>query len=598
MRISLVSYTKLLARDLKPHLRLAVVLGILLAASIGLQLANPQIIRYFIDAAQAGAAISRLMQAAALFFVFALIQQAFSILAAYVSENLAWKTTNALRLDLAEHCLGLDLSFHNTHNPGELIERLDGDVTALSNFFSQFVHQLGGNSLLLLGILVMLFLENFWVGLGLSSFTALTIAIMLRLRNIAVPYWTAERQASADLFGFLEERMAGAEDIRSNGAEAYVMRQFYIFMQKVLQSTRRAAMMVNFIMNMMIFLFTLGTATAFAIGAFLFLHNTITIGSVYVIFYYTTMLERPINAIVRQIEDLQKAGAGIVRIQQLFAFQSKIQERPVNLKSLPSGGKALAVTFRGVTFGYDDGPEAGQKEYVLKDLSFQIQPGRVLGLLGRTGSGKTTLTRLLFRLYDPDSGEIAIQPIHSSEGNLDIRDLPIHALRGQVGMVTQTIQLFNASVRDNLTFFDRDILDEKILCGIEELGLGKWFRTLPQGLDSMLASGGGGLSAGEAQLLAFVRVFLKDPGLVVLDEASSRLDPASEALVGQAVRRLVEGRTAIIIAHHLSTVQQADEIMILENGSIVEYAPRQQLANDPKSHFSQLLQTGLEEVLV
>jgi ABC-type multidrug transport system fused ATPase/permease subunit len=164
-------------------------------------------------------------------------------------------------------------------------------------------------------------------------------------------------------------------------------------------------------------------------------------------------------------------------------------------------------------------------------------------------------------------------------------------------MVTQDVQLFQASIRDNLTFFNHHITDERIVPVLQELGLWNWVRSLPDGLDTTLAAGGQGLSAGEAQLLAFARVFLKDPGLVVLDEASSRLDPVTEHLLEQAVDRLVADRTAIIIAHRLQTVLRADEIMILEDGQIVEYGAREALMRDPQSRFSRLLQTGLEEVI-
>ena len=188
----------------------------------------------------------------------------------------------------------------------------------------------------------------------------------------------------------------------------------------------------------------------------------------------------------------------------------------------------------------------GRPPSVLHDVSFALEPGTTLGLLGRTGSGKTTLTRLLFRLYDPTAGEIRL-------GGRDLRDLRLADLRRHVGMVTQEIQLFHASVRDNLAFFDPTIPDGRILAALDELGLWEWYESLPDGLDTKLA-GGGGLSAGEAQLLAFVRVFLKDPGLIILDEASSRLDPATEQRLTQAMTRLLRGRTAIIIAHRLPTV--------------------------------------------
>jgi ABC-type multidrug transport system fused ATPase/permease subunit len=164
-------------------------------------------------------------------------------------------------------------------------------------------------------------------------------------------------------------------------------------------------------------------------------------------------------------------------------------------------------------------------------------------------------------------------------------------------MVTQNIQLFHATVRDNLTIFDDRIPDRRIVEVLQAVGMEAWLGTLPDGLDTELESGGGGLSAGEAQLLAFTRILLQNPGLVILDEASSRLDPATEHLIDKAVDRLVQGRTAIIIAHRLGTVQRADEIMILDDGRIIEHGPRAALANDPTSHFYHLVQTGLEEVL-
>jgi ABC-type multidrug transport system fused ATPase/permease subunit len=366
------------------------------------------------------------------------------------------------------------------------------------------------------------------------------------------------------------------------------------------------------------------------VGAYLFLADTITIGAVYIIFHYSTMLVRPIQRIVFQLQDLQRAGAGITRVQELFRVESKIQRvgesasqrvsesANQRISVLPRG--ALAVEFQGVSFGYDgaspkndgakddmlkgkdavpgDGAAPAEKEMVLHNLSLRLQPGTVLGLLGRTGSGKTTLTRLLLRLYDPDSGTVRLGNGDALDAALiDIRRVPMTDLRQRVGMVTQNVQLFHATVRDNLTFFNRSIPDEQILEVIQDLGLGEWFESLPEGLDTELESGGGGLSAGEAQLLAFTRIFLKDPGLVILDEASSRLDPTTEHLIERAVDRLVQDRTAIIIAHRLGTVQRADEIVILEDGRICEHGARSELASDPTSRFYSLLQTGLEEVL-
>jgi ATP-binding cassette subfamily B protein len=242
------------------------------------------------------------------------------------------------------------------------------------------------------------------------------------------------------------------------------------------------------------------------------------------------------------------------------------------------------VSFVGVSFAYTE------EEQVLRDVTFDLAPREILGLLGRTGSGKTTLARLLCRLYDKDGGDILLEGI-------DIAALKLKVLRERVAIVTQDVQLFQATVRDNLTFFDRTVGDEQIEAVIDQLGLTDWYHSLPHGLDTKLMSGGQGLSAGEAQLLAFTRVFLRNPGLVILDEASSRLDPATERRIERAVDRLLQNRTAIVIAHRLSTVQRADKILILDEGKAVEYGRRKTLLADPRSRFRRLLQTGLQEVL-
>ena len=249
---------------------------------------------------------------------------------------------------------------------------------------------------------------------------------------------------------------------------------------------------------------------------------------------------------------------------------------------LPKG--PLPVTFRDVSFGYRPGFS------VLEGVSLQLAPGGVLGLLGRTGSGKTTLARLLSRLYDPDDGAILL-------GDTDVRETRLDDLRRRVGLVTQEVQVFQASVRDNLSLFDAAIPDDRIETVIGDVGLTRWYRSLPKGLDTELASGASGLSAGEAQLLAFARVFLRDPSVVVLDEASSRLDPHTEGLIDRALDRMLQGRTAIVIAHRVTTVDRADEIALLDRGRVVEHGGRAALLSDPSSRFSQLWRSGLGEVL-
>ena len=573
-------YAELLIRYVANQKRLFAIVAVLLLGSIGLQLANPQILRYFIDEATKGSPLSRLLFAAGLFIGIAVLQQVVNVLATYTSGRVAWTATNALRSDLARHALHLDMSFHNEHTPGEMIERIDGDAKQLGQFFSTFVIHVMGSLLLLCGIVALLFREDWRAGLALAIFSGGVLVTLSSLRNIAVGRYQRTQEAAANALGFIEERIAGREDVRTNAAQAYAVRGFHWHIRNWFRRYLATMVMFTLFFNITLFSSVIGTAVALGVGAYLFLNGLATIGAVYLILHYTHMVSEPVLRFTWQLNDLQRAGGSIVRIADLLNTRSKI----VNGSGVKFPDGALGVRFDGVNFAYV--PE----EPVLRDVAFTLAPGRVLGLIGRTGSGKTTISRLLFRLYEHSSGRITL-------GGEDTRGARLRELRDMIALVTQDVRLFHGTIRDNLTFYDTTVPDERLLEVVSDLGLGSWLRELPNGLDTELQTDGGGLSAGEAQLLAFARAFLKDPSVVILDEASSRLDRSTEQLIERTVDKLVQGRTAIIIAHHLPTLERCDEILLLDDGRVVEHGDRISLANDPASHFHSLLRTGLEEVL-
>ena len=576
-------YSGLLRRYLGPQLPFVLTLGVLLFLSLGLQLTLPQIVRYFIDEAQKGAAVGALAATAGSFIAIAVIQQLVQVFATYFSERVGWTATNNIREDLAAHALSLDMSYHNDRTPGEMIERVDGDPNELGTFFSLFIFEMLGSLLLLIGILVLLLREDWRAGLALTAFVSVGMLMLTSLRNIAVPYWKANRAASADSFGFLEERLSGTEDIRSNDAKPYVMRRFHELMRSWYDKALKAGIMSSVMFSTTMFMFGAGSAISLSLGAYLYFDDLITLGTVYLIFHYTQMLVMPINRFTQQLDSFQRASAAISRITELDAVRKTVLDPPAEDQVELPVGEPLSVQFDGVTFAYGEDP-------VLSNVGLHLEPGRVLGLLGRTGSGKTTMTRLLFRLYDPTAGVVRV-------GGEDIRRMAVEHLRRHISMVTQDVRLFHGTVRDNLTFFDESIPDERLVGVIDELHMRPWLDSLPDGLDTRLLSEGGGLSAGEAQLLAFARVFLKGSGVLILDEASSRLDRSTEQMIERAVDRLVRDRTVIVIAHHLATIRRCDEIAILENGRLVEHGERERLAADDSTRFHRLLQTGLEEVL-
>jgi ABC-type multidrug transport system fused ATPase/permease subunit len=649
-------YRQLFAIYLRNQRRSVVLLAALLLTASGLQLTGPQLIRTFIDDAFAGSPTSRLTMLAGIFIAISLGAQAATVGTAYVSERVGWAATNLLRVDLFTHALHLDMEFHHRHTPGEMIERVDGDVTALSQFFTQFILRVLGSGLVLVGVIVLLWWQDWRLGLAIGGYVAVAGLLLSRLGTLAVPALTSDREATAEMYGVIEERLAGVDDIRANRGGDYVMSRVAESAAIMLRRALRARAHTASVWTLATLVFAVGYLVLLSTGAALLLAEEITIGTLYLVFNYAQVLQRPLEQLADQLRQLQAAGAAVVRVDELFSFQPTIADRAledqgdassrtpsplegegwgegspsnrtaadarasdgdlfIRLEPRPDGWNvagpaapihpgsstadepsvhpepvegrgsgAASVEFDHVSFAYDP------TEPVVADFSLRLEPGIVLGVLGRTGSGKTTLLRLLTRLYEPQSGTIRLDGV-------PIEALPFATLRRRVGVVTQEVQLFESTVRDNLTLFDRSVPDERIHEALTALNLERWFARLPCGLDTRLGADGAGLSAGEAQLLAFTRVFLRDPSVIVLDEASSRLDPVTETLLDDAIGRLLAGRTAIVIAHRLGTVDRAGSILILEDGRIREFGPRDALAADPRSRFAELLRGGATEVL-
>lgn len=559
----------LLRRYLRPHRRRGGVLALLLFGYLGLELANPLWLRGFIDEAVAGAPLADLQLIAVAFITLTVVKQGFTTAANYLGEDVAFRATNAMRADLTAHCLQLDMRFHHAHTPGELVERVDGDVATLSDFFSTFLFSIVGRSVLVVGIMVLSFATDWRVGLVLLAFSVVVLALAGPLQRVVVPRFAALRQANADLTGFLDERLSSTEDIRANGVRAHVERGLDGVLGALLDKQRASAVASRYFSSTLEIGVAIVGAAVLALGALLLQDGSMTLGTVYLSFHYTALLSSNLTSITLQLDGLHNAAAGLRRISELYRERPTIVDGP--LDALPPG--PLEVRFDDVSFGYTSGVPT------LRDVSFDLPPGQTLGVIGRTGSGKSTIARLLCRTYDVADGAVRL-------GGTDVRESEVDVLRSRIGVVTQDVQVFHASVRDNITMFDRSIPDSRIEHAITELGLGRWYAMLPDGLDTVVA--GDSLSAGEAQLLAFTRVLLHDPDVVVLDEASSRLDPTTEQAIESAVTRLLAGRTGIVIAHHLDTVAQADRILLMEDGLVREFGVRTDLLADPGSHYNAL----------
>jgi ATP-binding cassette, subfamily B, bacterial len=610
MSLPVRQYYALLKEYLEPYRGMVALLGVLIAGLSLLELVIPQVIGRFIQGTQSDAVASNLIRDGLLVLGLVVLKILTSVGSSYFSQKLGWQATNDLRSRLIDHALHLDMEFHNTHAPGEMIERIDGDVTLLADFFSFFNLQVICNLLIMVGILAYTFWERWWIGLVLLGSVLLAGLVIIRVSRISFLPYKRFREATSTFSSFLAEYLGGRLAIRASHARSFLMRNLWQVMQdfrtaivNVFVAGETATHLppaVNNVLQVLILGFC----------AYLYLSGSMQLGVVYILYAYSGMIVSRLGRMGNQMSWMQSASANITRIQTLLATESRVVDRGAARLETddPQTDKlqVVGIRFEAVSFGYEPGAKPvepakngsqviREKEKVLKDVSFEVAPGKVLGLLGRTGSGKTTLTRLLFRLYDPDEGSIYLYGKHSPTP-LDLRDLPLAALRRRIGLVTQEVQFFRASLRDNLTFFKADVPDAQIKQVIEDLGLGEWLRSLLQGLDTVL-EGGAGLSAGQAQLLACSRIFLYHPDIFILDEAASRLDPLTEGLLNRAVERLVGTCTMIIIAHRLETVERADDVLILENGRVLEKGPRAKLASDPASHYSGLLHKGLADLL-
>jgi ATP-binding cassette subfamily B protein len=550
--------------------RMIMLAAVLLGGTV-LQVVNPQIVRYYIDTATEGGLLRLLVIAAAGYLVVAVVQQVLKVFAAHLGENAAWSMTNRLRGDLADHCVRQDMRFHNERSPGELVERVDGDVTALASFMSTALLVILSNLLLVVGVFVSLFLTDWQIGLVLLVYAGCAVGVLLGVREIATRSWNMARESSSSLAGFLEERLVSTEDIRSNRAEGYVLGRLAGLSGDVLTWHRGARVRSSLIFVCLHGLYLIGYGGALALGAYLYTQGTTSIGTVYLIVAYTNAVYMPLNEVRTQVQELQRANASADRVNELLRITPALSDGP-GVRFAPG---AASVEFEHVSFRYHpDGPD------VLHDVTFSVPAGSTMAMIGRTGSGKTTIARLLARLHDPSEGRVLLS-------GTDIRAARLDQLRDHVGVVTQDVQVFEATVRDNMTLFDESVDDQRLRAALDRLELGEWLAGLPDGLNTVLTAGG--LSAGEAQLLAVARVLLRDPRLVILDEASARLDAATERMLEAALDLLLRDRTAIVIAHRMTTVARADKVLVVEGGRITESGNRERLLADPGSRLSELM---------
>ncbi len=559
---------------LRPDVWRWVGLGVLVAIGSALTIAGPLVVRRVVDTAADGTTAAEITRLALIFLAIAALAQLIAVVVAWLATVAAWRTTNGLRLTMTRHVLGLDHEFHRTHTPGELIQRVDGDITSVSDFLSQVVTKAAGAAMLVSGMVVVLGVIDWRLGLGMAAYVGLALAVIVRTRHRAVSESSDEMGALGRLYGGIEERLTAAEDLRANGAADHVAWRFVEDSEGALVSAvrRERAFLVMwwFVQGAV----AAGWVLSLVLGAALVAAGTITIGTAFLLFQFVLLVARPLEEVVHELETVQKANGAMVRVADLLAIQPNVLDDGDT--SPPPG--PLSITATNIDFDYgDDRP-------VLAAVDLHIDAGRSVGIVGRTGSGKTTFSRLVLRLVEPTGGQVAL-------GGVPIAEIPLVELRRRVALVPQEVELFAGTVRDNVTLFDDEPTDAAVVDALQRVGLGA---LADSGIDRELGAAGAGLSAGEAQLLALARVWLRNPDIVVLDEATARVDPDTERRLEAAVVELMRGRTTLVIAHRLSTLRSVDEIIVFDHGRVVEHGDRTDLVGDDDSRFARLLALALD----
>ncbi|WP_423465229.1 ABC transporter ATP-binding protein [Promicromonospora sp. MS192] len=549
-------------------------LGVVLLGATAAALASPFVVREFIDGVVTGTTTAfETTRLVVVFGVLGVARYALSAAEAGLAESVAWRSTNRLREDVLRHALDLPLERHRSATPGEWVERVDGDISLLSNLFSRFVITVVGEVLVVVGVVAALFTVDRRIGL---LFLVCLTAGLLGLRWIAGwgrDAYRDSRAAVGRFMGYVEERLRGVEDLQALGAVGHALAGLAERHRHVLRTDLRSALVGSSLVWASASVFTaVVTALALGLAGLRFGQGALTIGTVYLVFSFTQQIQEPLIRLSHQLQDYQRAMAGLSRTREILELPAERRTGPVSL-----AGDRGAVTFDDVTFGYVPGHP------VVSGLSFELRPGQTLGVVGRTGAGKSTVARLLAGLVRPESGQVRL-------GGVDTADVGTAELRDAVALVTQDVFLFDASVRDNVTLMDPDVTDERLTEALTALGLTDWVRRLPHGLDTRVSDHV--VSAGEAQLLALTRVMVRDPAVVVLDEASARLDPETERRLDTALRPVLAGRTAVVVAHRLSTLDRVDLIAVVDDGRLTELGPREELMADQRSRFAAMLRQG------
>ena len=512
-----------------------------------------------------------------------LVRLALQGLQSFNVQAVGQRLTARIRDDLFAHAMALSLRFHDRTPVGKLLTRLTSDVDALAEVFGSGAVGVLADLVTLLVIAVTMLSIEWRLGLLLLAAQVPVVLGMLWLQRRYRRANYRVREELSQLNADLQENLQGLEVVQMFRREAVNSSRFAVTTDRYRNAVTGTILYDSAISAMIEWVALVAVAAVLALGGTMVTRGLLGLGTLTTFILFSQRLFDPLRQLAERFTQIQGGLTAVERIGELLEQPVEIRDRPTALApaATPAHEGAGEVVFENVSFAYR--PD----EPILSDLSFRISPGEHVALVGPTGSGKTTVIRLLCRLYEPQAGRILLDGV-------DIRELPQASLRQRLGVVLQDTFLFSGSVADNLRL-DADIPSERLRQLVADLGLEPLLARLPDGLATELRERGGNLSSGERQLLAVARVAMRNPTVLVMDEATAFMDPSTEATLQRDLDRLLQQRTAIVIAHRLATVEAADRILVLRRGQLVEQGNHRQLrqAGGLYARLAELQESGL-----
>lgn len=571
-----------LLRYLRPYGLLAALALLLLLAAAGLTLVGPALTQRALDVAVPAKDMGLLRVLTLLFFGSLLLEFVFDYSQAYLTSWMGQRVMADLRLQLFSHLQRLSVPYFDRHPVGRLMTRVTSDVETLNELFSSGVVTVFGDVFTIIAIVAMMLVVDWRLALVAFAVIPVMIVVAVTFRRHVRMSFRDIRTWVARLNAYLQEQLAGVKVVQLFSRERAEARAFAEINKGHLEAHLRSITVYAIFFPVVEFLTSVALALLLWYGGLRVLQGTLTVGVLAAFIQLTRRFFQPLQDLSEKYNLLQSAMASSERIFQLLDTEPTVRTSaaPVRL-SYPAVGE---VAFEDVWFRYGtpagtDGPAAGAENWVLKGVSFRARPGQTLALVGHTGAGKTTIISLLLRFYDPVRGRITVDGV-------DIREMDPAELRGLIGFVQQDLFLFTGDIMRNLVL-DASITPELAEAAARRVGADRFIARLPEGYHHVLGERGRSLSVGERQLLSFARALARDPRILILDEATSSVDAEAESQIQQAVAELMRGRTSLVVAHRLSTILHADEILVLHHGEIRERG----------SHRSLLAQGGLYERL-